>query len=63
MPHAYSRRLGDRGREVFVPGSIGPRGKNLEPLVHGVRRRYAGASPIPSFGRFEVIAEVLDAIH
>jgi hypothetical protein len=28
-----------------------------------VRRRYAGAYLMPSFGRFEVVAEVLDAIH
>ena len=32
-------------------------------LVHEVRRRYAGAYLMPSFGRFEVVAEVLDAIH
>jgi hypothetical protein len=28
-----------------------------------VRGRYAGAYPMPSFGRFEVVAEVLDAIR
>jgi homocysteine S-methyltransferase len=32
-------------------------------LVHEVRRRYAGAYLMPSFGRFEVVAEVLDAVH
>jgi len=32
-------------------------------LVHEVRGRYAGAYLMPSFGRFEVVAEVLDAIH
>ena len=32
-------------------------------LVRNVRTRYAGAYLMPSFGRFEVVAEVLDAIH
>jgi methionine synthase / methylenetetrahydrofolate reductase (NADH) len=32
-------------------------------LVHAVRRRYAGAYLMPSFGRFEVVTEVLDVIH
>ena len=32
-------------------------------LVRAVRRRYAGAYLMPSFGRFEVVAEVLDAIR
>jgi homocysteine S-methyltransferase len=32
-------------------------------LVAEVRRRYAGAYLMPSFGRFEVVAEVLDALH
>jgi len=32
-------------------------------LVRAVRARYAGAYLMPSFGRFEVVAEVLDAIH
>ena len=32
-------------------------------LVRVVRARYAGAYLMPSFGRFEVVAEVLDAIH
>jgi len=31
--------------------------------VRNVRTRYAGAYLMPSFGRFEVVAEVLDAIH
>jgi homocysteine S-methyltransferase len=30
-------------------------------LVRQARRRYAGAYLMPSFGRFEVVAEVLDA--
>jgi methionine synthase I (cobalamin-dependent)/5,10-methylenetetrahydrofolate reductase len=32
-------------------------------LVSTVRERYAGAYLMPSFGRFEVVAEVLDAIR
>jgi len=31
--------------------------------VHEVRRRHAGTSLMPSFGRFDVVAEVLDAVH
>lgn len=31
--------------------------------VHEVRRRHAGTDLMPSFGRFEVVAEVLDAVH
>ena len=32
-------------------------------LVHQIRPRYAGAYLMPSFGRFEVVAEVLDALR
>ncbi len=32
-------------------------------LVTEIRARYAGAYLMPSFGRFEVVAEVLDALH
>jgi homocysteine S-methyltransferase len=32
-------------------------------LAEDVRARYAGAYLMPSFGRFEVVAEVLDAFH
>ena len=32
-------------------------------LVREVRGRYAGAYLMPSFGRFEVVAEVLDVLH
>ena len=32
-------------------------------LVQAVRSRYGGAYLMPSFGRFEVVAEVLDAIR
>jgi hypothetical protein len=55
MPHAFSRRLAE-----------GPLAAGIElaqSLVHEARRRYAGAHLMPSFGRFEVVAEVLDALH
>jgi homocysteine S-methyltransferase len=32
-------------------------------LARDIRARYAGAYLMPSFGRFEVVAEVLDALH
>jgi hypothetical protein len=32
-------------------------------LTQAIRRRYAGVYLMPSFGRFEVVAEVLDALH
>jgi hypothetical protein len=32
-------------------------------MLHEVRARHAGAYLMPSFGRFEVVAEVLDALR
>jgi hypothetical protein len=32
-------------------------------LLREARARHAGAYLMPSFGRFEVVAEVLDALH
>jgi homocysteine S-methyltransferase len=49
------REAGDRALRVGIEMAQG--------LVHEVRRRYAGAYLMPSFGRFEVVAEVLDAVH
>jgi len=49
------REAGDRALRVGIEMS--------QALVHDVRRRYAGAYLMPSFGRFEVVAEVLDAVH
>jgi len=49
------REAGDRALRVGI--EMG------QALVHEVRRRYAGAYLMPSFGRFEVVAEVLDAVH
>jgi homocysteine S-methyltransferase len=52
---ARLREAGDRALRVGIEMAQG--------LVHEVRRRYAGAYLMPSFGRFEVVAEVLDAVH
>jgi homocysteine S-methyltransferase len=49
------REAGDRALRVGI--------EMAQSLVHDVRRRYAGAYLMPSFGRFEVVAEVLDAVH
>ena len=49
------REAGDRALRVGI--EMG------QALVHEVRRRHAGAYLMPSFGRFEVVAEVLDAVH
>jgi homocysteine S-methyltransferase len=52
---ARLRQAGDR--------ALGAGIELAQALVHEVRRRYAGAYLMPSFGRFEVVAEVLDAVH
>ena len=49
------REAGERGLRVGI--ALG------QELIVQVRRRYAGAYLMPSFGRFEVVAEVLEAIH
>jgi homocysteine S-methyltransferase len=52
---ARMREAGDRGlREGIAMG---------QELIAEVRRSYSGAYLMPSFGRFEVVAEVLEAIH
>src|SRR2546428_11877023 len=58
IPEAGRRRppqAGGRAPRRGVP--------EAQDLVRVVRGRYAGAYLMPSFGRFEVVAEVLDAIH
>jgi methionine synthase / methylenetetrahydrofolate reductase(NADPH) len=52
---ARMREAGDRGLRAGV--AMG------QELIAQVRSRYAGAYLMPSFGRFEVVAEVLEAIH
>jgi len=53
---ARMRDAGDRGLRAGIDLA--------QSLLHEVRRsRYAGAYLMPSFGRFEVVAEVLDALR
>jgi homocysteine S-methyltransferase len=52
---ARMRDAGERGRQAGIDMS--------QTLLHDVRAHYAGAYLMPSFGRFEVVAEVLDALH
>ncbi|MBI2525731.1 MAG: bifunctional homocysteine S-methyltransferase/methylenetetrahydrofolate reductase [Candidatus Rokubacteria bacterium] len=58
IPHgarARMREAGDRALRVGIAMA--------QELVGQIRRRYAGAYLMPSFGRFEVVAEVLEALH
>jgi homocysteine S-methyltransferase len=58
VPDAIRARLRAGGDQALRAGvEMG------QALVAEVRRRYAGAYLMPSFGRFEVVAEVLDALH
>src|SRR5262249_793750 len=58
------RPAGVRARMNEAGGRGGGGGIETAPaLVSPLRGRYAGAYPMPSFGRFEVVAEVLDALQ
>jgi len=52
---ARMRDAGERGRQAGIDMA--------QSLLHDIRTRYAGTYLMPSFGRFEVVAEVLDALH
>jgi len=52
---ARMRDAGDRGLRAGI--------ETAQTLVHGIRGAYAGVYLMPSFGRFEVVAEVLDALQ
>jgi methionine synthase I (cobalamin-dependent)/5,10-methylenetetrahydrofolate reductase len=52
---ARMREAGERGLRAGI--------EMAQSLLHDVRSRYAGAYLMPSFGRFEVVAEVLDALR
>jgi homocysteine S-methyltransferase len=52
---ARMREAGERGLRAGI--------EMARSLLIEVRRRYAGAYLMPSFGRFEVVAEVLDALR
>ena len=52
---ARMREAGERGLRVGV--------ETAQALLRDVRSRHAGAYLMPSFGRFEVVAEVLEALR
>ena len=58
VPAAARARLRDAGESALRAGI-----EMAQALVADVRRWHAGAYLMPSFGRFEVVAEVLDAIR
>jgi methionine synthase / methylenetetrahydrofolate reductase(NADPH) len=58
IPDAVRVRMRQAGESALRAGIEMAQG-----LVNEVRGRYAGAYLMPSFGRFEVVAEVLDVLH
>jgi homocysteine S-methyltransferase len=58
IPDHVRARLRAAGDRALAAGI-----EMAQALVAGARRRWAGAYLMPSFGRFEVVAEVLDALH
>jgi homocysteine S-methyltransferase len=52
---ARMRDAGERGRQAGIDMA--------QSTLRDIKTRYAGAYLMPSFGRFEVVAEVLDALH
>jgi methionine synthase I (cobalamin-dependent)/5,10-methylenetetrahydrofolate reductase len=58
IPAPVRQRLKDAGDGALRVGI-----EMAQELVRETRRRYAGAYLMPSFGRFEVVAEVLDALR
>ena len=52
---ARLRQAGDQALRVGI--------ETAQAILHEVRRRHAGAYLMPSFGRFEVVAEVLEALR
>ena len=58
VPAAARARLRGAGESALRAGI-----EMAQALVADVRRWHAGAYLMPSFGRFEVVAEVLDALH
>jgi homocysteine S-methyltransferase len=58
VPDRVRARMRDAGESALRAGV-----EMAQALVADVRRHYAGAYLMPSFGRFEVVAEVLDALH
>jgi methionine synthase / methylenetetrahydrofolate reductase(NADPH) len=58
VPDAVRARMKDAGDRGLRAGI-----ETAQTLVRQLRGRYAGAYLMPSFGRFEVVAEVLDALQ
>jgi homocysteine S-methyltransferase len=58
VPDAVRARMKDAGERGLRVGI-----EMAQELLRDVRARHAGAYLMPSFGRFEVVAEVLDALH
>jgi len=58
IPDAVRARLRSAGEGALRLGI-----EMAQALAQAIRRRYAGVYLMPSFGRFEVVAEVLDALH
>jgi methionine synthase / methylenetetrahydrofolate reductase (NADH) len=58
IPDAVRARMRQAGESALRAGV-----DMAQRLVSEVRGRYAGAYLMPSFGRFEVVAEVLDVLH
>ena len=58
IPDRVRRRLREAGDGALRAGI-----DMAQQLVREIRTRYAGAYLMPSFGRFEVVAEVLDVLH
>lgn len=58
IPDAARARMRQAGESALRAGI-----EMAQQLVNEVRARYAGAYLMPSFGRFEVVAEVLDVLH
>jgi homocysteine S-methyltransferase len=58
IPDAVRARMRQAGDSALRAGI-----DMAQRLVSEVRGRYAGAYLMPSFGRFEVVAEVLDVLH
>lgn len=58
VPDAVRRRMRDAGERGLHIGI-----ETAQTLLADVRSRHAGAYLMPSFGRFEVVAEVLEALR
>jgi len=58
VPEAVRARLREAGDHALRVGI-----EAAQAVLAEVRRRYAGAYLMPSFGRFEVVAEVLEALR